>query len=245
MRYRLLGQTGLYVSEMCLGTMTYGGGGAGIWASIGKLQQDAVDEQVKTAVDAGINFIDTANVYSLGQSETLLGQSLKSLGLPRDQLIIATKATGSMDETPNGRGPLTPFEEQGAGRRPPRYFRFSGGEQGARISVHRGHAPDGRRAADFGGADCAGLAAGQAVRLHGHHRREVDGSTAGQHRSDARAIDRFGAQDARRGAAAGISGLDADLAGSIPRQTAGQGLKRGPMPLVAGMLVAGIRQLLS
>jgi aryl-alcohol dehydrogenase-like predicted oxidoreductase len=104
MRYRLLGQTGLYVSELCLGTMTYGGGGAGIWASIGKLQQDAVDEQVKTAVDAGINFIDTANVYSLGQSETLLGQSLKSLALPRDQLIIATKATGSMDETPNGRG---------------------------------------------------------------------------------------------------------------------------------------------
>jgi aryl-alcohol dehydrogenase-like predicted oxidoreductase len=104
MRYRLLGQTGLYVSELCLGTMTYGGGGAGIWASIGKLQQDAVNEQVRTAVDAGINFIDTANVYSLGQSETLLGQSLKSLALPRDQLIIATKATGSMNETPNGRG---------------------------------------------------------------------------------------------------------------------------------------------
>ena len=104
MRYRLLGQTGLYVSELCLGTMTYGGGGAGIWASIGKLQQDAVNEQVKAAVDAGINFIDTANVYSLGQSETLLGQSLKSLALPRDQLIIATKATGAMNETPNGRG---------------------------------------------------------------------------------------------------------------------------------------------
>jgi aryl-alcohol dehydrogenase-like predicted oxidoreductase len=104
MRYRLLGQTGLYVSELCLGTMTYGGGGAGIWASIGKLQQDAVNEQVKAAIDAGINFIDTANVYSLGQSETLLGQSLKSLALPRDQLIIATKATGAMNETPNGRG---------------------------------------------------------------------------------------------------------------------------------------------
>ena len=104
MRYRLLGQTGLYVSELCLGTMTYGGGGAGIWASIGKLQQDAVNEQVRTAVDAGINFIDTANVYSLGQSETLLGQSLKSLALPRDQLVIATKATGAMNETPNGRG---------------------------------------------------------------------------------------------------------------------------------------------
>jgi len=104
MRYRLLGQTGLYVSELCLGTMTYGGGRGGIWESIGKLQLDAVTEQVKIAVDAGINFIDTANVYSFGESETLLGQALKNLALPREQLIIATKATGIMDQTPNGRG---------------------------------------------------------------------------------------------------------------------------------------------
>ena len=103
MRYRLLGQTGLYVSELCLGTMTYGGN-KGIWESIGSLQQDAVNEQVKFAVDAGINFIDTANVYSVGKSEALLGQSLKALGLARDQLIVATKATGSMDDSPNGRG---------------------------------------------------------------------------------------------------------------------------------------------
>jgi aryl-alcohol dehydrogenase-like predicted oxidoreductase len=103
MRYRLLGQTGLYVSELCLGTMTYGGNG-GIWEAIGKLQQDAVNEQVKFAVDAGINFIDTANVYSAGKSESLLGQALKTLGLRRDQLIVATKATGSMDDSPNGRG---------------------------------------------------------------------------------------------------------------------------------------------
>jgi aryl-alcohol dehydrogenase-like predicted oxidoreductase len=102
-RYHLLGQTGLYVSELCLGTMTYGGG-QGIWENIGNLQQDAVNEQVKFAVEAGINFIDTANVYSLGKSEMLLGQGLKTLGLPREQLIIATKSTGSMDETPNGRG---------------------------------------------------------------------------------------------------------------------------------------------
>jgi len=102
-RYHLLGQTGLYVSELCLGTMTYGGG-TGIWENIGSLQQDAVNEQVKFAVEAGINFIDTANVYSLGKSETLLGQALKTLGLPRQQLIIATKSTGTMDETPNGRG---------------------------------------------------------------------------------------------------------------------------------------------
>jgi aryl-alcohol dehydrogenase-like predicted oxidoreductase len=102
-RYRLLGQTGLYVSELCLGTMTYGGY-SGIWESIGNLQQDAVNEQVKFAFDAGINFIDTANVYSMGKSETLLGQALKTLGLPRDQVIVATKSTGSMDESPNGRG---------------------------------------------------------------------------------------------------------------------------------------------
>jgi aryl-alcohol dehydrogenase-like predicted oxidoreductase len=102
-RYHLLGQTGLYVSELCLGTMTYGGG-KGIWEAIGSLQQDAVNEQVKFAVEAGINFIDTANVYSVGKSEMLLGQALKTLGLPREQLIIATKSTGSMDETPNGRG---------------------------------------------------------------------------------------------------------------------------------------------
>jgi aryl-alcohol dehydrogenase-like predicted oxidoreductase len=103
MRYRLLGQTGLYVSELCLGTMTYGGNG-GVWEAIGNLQQDAVNEQVKFAVDAGINFIDTANVYSVGKSESLLGQALKTLGLRRDQLIVATKATGSMDDSPNGRG---------------------------------------------------------------------------------------------------------------------------------------------
>src|SRR5277367_2954087 len=93
MRYRLLGPTGLYVSELCLGTMTYGGA-KGIWENIGNLQLDAVNEQIRFAVDSGINFIDTANVYSLGKSEILLGQSLKALGVARDQLIIATKATG-------------------------------------------------------------------------------------------------------------------------------------------------------
>src|ERR1700721_2918684 len=103
MRYRLLGQTGLYVSELCLGTMTYGGN-TGIWETIGNLQQDAVNEQVKFAVEAGINFIDTANVYATGKSELLLGESLKMLGLKREQLIVATKATGRMDDSPNARG---------------------------------------------------------------------------------------------------------------------------------------------
>lgn len=102
MKYRLFGQTGLYVSELCLGTMTYGS--AGFWEVMGALGQAAVSEQIKYAFDKGINFIDTANVYSLGQSEQLIGQALKDLGLPRDELVIATKAYGPMNELPNGRG---------------------------------------------------------------------------------------------------------------------------------------------
>ena len=103
MRYNLLGQTGLYVSELCLGTMTFGGG-SGFWQAIGAVQIDEVCTQVKKAFDAGINFFDTANVYSQGQSETLTGAALRKVGLPRDEVIIATKATGSMSEAPNGRG---------------------------------------------------------------------------------------------------------------------------------------------
>ena len=102
MKYRLLGQTGLYVSELCLGTMTYGS--AGFWQVMGGLDQAAVTAQLKYAFDRGINFIDTANVYSLGQSEQLVGQALHELGLPRDELVIATKATGVMNDMPNGRG---------------------------------------------------------------------------------------------------------------------------------------------
>ncbi|MGA2551487.1 MAG: aldo/keto reductase [Burkholderiaceae bacterium] len=103
MRYRLLGRTGLYVSELCLGTMTYGG--VGFWEVMGGLREEAVKGQIREAFDAGVNFIDTANVYSLGESERLVGQSLKSLGLPRDELVVATKATGIMNEKlPNSRG---------------------------------------------------------------------------------------------------------------------------------------------
>jgi aryl-alcohol dehydrogenase-like predicted oxidoreductase len=103
MRYRLLGRTGLYVSEMCLGTMTFGR--SGHWEVMGGLEQPACSELVKVAFEAGINFFDTANVYSQGQSEMRLGQAIRDLGLPRDQLVIATKATGVMSEQlPNGRG---------------------------------------------------------------------------------------------------------------------------------------------
>jgi len=88
---------------LCLGTMTFGGG-TGIWQAIGRVPIDEVCTLVKKSFDAGINFIDTANVYSQGQSESLTGEALRRLQLPRDELIIATKATGSMSEAPNGRG---------------------------------------------------------------------------------------------------------------------------------------------
>jgi len=102
MRYRLLGNTGLYVSELCLGTMTFGS--KGHWEVMGGLQQTDADIFVREAFEQGVNFFDTANVYSLGQSETLLGQAIKNIGLSRDEIVIATKSTGIMNETPNGRG---------------------------------------------------------------------------------------------------------------------------------------------
>ncbi len=91
MKYHSLGKTGVLVSELCLGTMTFGGGGKGMWAAIGDLQQDEVNNIIKESIDSGINFIDTANAYSEGFAETLLGASLKTLGINRQQLVIATK----------------------------------------------------------------------------------------------------------------------------------------------------------
>jgi len=102
MKYNLLGNTGLKVSELCLGTMTFGG--RGMWTAIGTLPQDEVNELVKQSVDAGINFIDTANVYSEGLSEKMTGQAIRDLGLKRDDLIIATKVRGTMGAGPNNSG---------------------------------------------------------------------------------------------------------------------------------------------
>ena len=102
MKYNLLGNTGLKVSELCLGTMTFGG--KGMWTAIGALPQNEADALVKIAVDAGINFIDTANVYSEGTSEEMLGTAIRSLGLKRDDLVIATKVRGKMGEGPNSSG---------------------------------------------------------------------------------------------------------------------------------------------
>jgi aryl-alcohol dehydrogenase-like predicted oxidoreductase len=102
MRYRRLGKTGLYVSEICLGTMTYGG--KGFWAMMGDLGLDAVAAQLAASVDAGVNFIDTANVYHEGESEKLVAGAVKKLGLARDSLVLATKVRGRMGPGPNDTG---------------------------------------------------------------------------------------------------------------------------------------------
>ena len=103
MRYRLLGRTGLFVSELCLGTMTFGGG-SGMWQHIGSLQQSDAERLVGQAYDAGINFLDTADVYSGGLSEQITGQALRNLKIPRDRVIVATKVYGETGEGPNSRG---------------------------------------------------------------------------------------------------------------------------------------------
>jgi aryl-alcohol dehydrogenase-like predicted oxidoreductase len=89
MKYNELGKTGVLVSELCLGTMTFGG--KGMWQAIGQLPQDEVNAIVKTSLDSGINFIDTANGYSEGLSESMLGESLKKLGISHQNVVIATK----------------------------------------------------------------------------------------------------------------------------------------------------------
>jgi len=103
MRYNPFGRTGLLVSELCLGTMTFGGG-AGMWQQIGDVQQADADRLVGRALDAGINFIDTADVYSQGLSEQITGQALKNLKVPRDQVVVATKVFNAMGDSPNQRG---------------------------------------------------------------------------------------------------------------------------------------------
>ena len=103
MRYNPLGRTGLFVSELCLGTMTFGGT-EGMWRQIGALQQNDAEQLIGQAIDAGINFIDTADVYSEGLSEQITGQALKNLKVPRDNVVVATKVFGARGESPNSRG---------------------------------------------------------------------------------------------------------------------------------------------
>lgn len=104
MRYKQLGRTGLFVSEICLGTMTFGRPAKDFWSAIADVGQAEADEIVRRALAAGVNFIDTANVYSAGESERLLGQALRNLGVGRDEVVIATKVLGAMGDKPNQRG---------------------------------------------------------------------------------------------------------------------------------------------
>jgi len=102
MNYKILGNTGLKVSTLCLGTMNYGG--KGFFGYMGNLEQKEVDEQIKTVTEAGINFIDTANIYSEGHSEMMIGNAIKNLSINRDDLVLATKVRGSMGKGENNRG---------------------------------------------------------------------------------------------------------------------------------------------
>jgi aryl-alcohol dehydrogenase-like predicted oxidoreductase len=103
MRMKKFGNTGLAVSEICLGAMTFAGG-EGIWSAIGKMDQATVDELVRSAIERGVNFFDTADVYSAGGSETMLGQAFRTLGLARDQFVLATKLLGRMGPGVNQAG---------------------------------------------------------------------------------------------------------------------------------------------
>jgi aryl-alcohol dehydrogenase-like predicted oxidoreductase len=90
MQYATLGNTGLLVSKLCFGTMTFGDG-RGLFKAISTVDQTGADVLVKTAIDGGINFFDTADNYTEGESEKILGQSLKNLNIARKDVVIATK----------------------------------------------------------------------------------------------------------------------------------------------------------
>ncbi|MFZ5670793.1 MAG: aldo/keto reductase [Pseudomonadota bacterium] len=104
MKYRRLGRTGLYVSEICLGAMTFASENSGMWGAIGAVDQQGVDDMIARAMAAGVNFIDTADVYSFGQSEQMVGAAMRNLGVKRSDLVIATKCYGEMGRGPNDRG---------------------------------------------------------------------------------------------------------------------------------------------
>src|SRR5688500_17853740 len=103
MNYRTLGRTGLKVSELCLGTMTFGEN----FFNIAVVDQASANQMVATALEAGITFFDTADVYSYGQSETVLGAAIKEAGVDRHAVVLATKVQGAMSEAAsNGTGDL-------------------------------------------------------------------------------------------------------------------------------------------
>jgi Aldo/keto reductase family len=103
MEYATLGYTGLLVSKLCFGTMTFGDG-RGVLKAIGAVGQAEADELVKTSIDGGINFFDTADNYTEGEGEKILGQSLKNLNIARKDVVIATKVYSGAGPTRNDVG---------------------------------------------------------------------------------------------------------------------------------------------
>ncbi len=101
MEYTKLGNTGMDVSRICLGCMGFGD--AERWIHKWVLNEENSRPIIKKALDLGINFFDTANVYSLGASEEILGRALKDFAI-RDEVVIATKVHGKMHDGPNGAG---------------------------------------------------------------------------------------------------------------------------------------------
>ncbi len=100
MQYVNLGKTGMKVSRLCLGMMSYGSKEWRAWV----LEGDEAKPFVKRALDAGINFFDTADVYSTGESERITGRLFKDLGVKRENIILATKVNGQMSDDINDRG---------------------------------------------------------------------------------------------------------------------------------------------
>jgi len=105
-QFKKLGNTGITVSRICLGTMSYGGGDLPDWALGTKgwhVDMEGAREHFKIALDAGINFFDTADVYSAGLSEEITGHYLREMA-SRDDIVLATKVHGAMGQSPNKRG---------------------------------------------------------------------------------------------------------------------------------------------
>jgi aryl-alcohol dehydrogenase-like predicted oxidoreductase len=103
MKHNRLGRTGLFVSEICFGTMTFSGEG---WLGglIGNTGQKDATHLIEKCLTAGVNFLDTADVYSVGQSEIITGQALRDIGIERSQIVLATKVFGRMGPGANDAG---------------------------------------------------------------------------------------------------------------------------------------------
>src|SRR4249920_573107 len=100
MDYVRLGSSGANVSRICLGCMTYGSSKWREWV----LDEEASRPFLKEALEKGINFFDTADVYSIGRSEEIVGKALKDFAAKRSDVVIATKVHGAMGDSPNAKG---------------------------------------------------------------------------------------------------------------------------------------------